>query len=85
MNMVFGNTRARQHGMALYNQLLGERLPSSKEQVLKMVEQACAKDREAQKLYPNVSDDDLLQRRRIHFARACGYYLAAKGHGDIRP
>lgn len=68
-----------------YNQLLAERLPSSKEQVLKMVEQACAKDLEAQKLYPNVSDDDLLRRRRIHFARACGYYLAAKGHGDISP
>ena len=56
-----------------------------KKQVLKMVEQACAEDLEAQKLYPNVSDDDLLQRRRIHFARACGYYLAAKGYGDIRP
>ena len=68
-----------------YNQLLEESLPSTKEQVLQMVEQACTNDREAQKLYPDVSDDDLLQRRRIHFARACGYYLAAKGYGDIRP
>ena len=68
-----------------YNQLLGENLPSTKEQVLQMVEQACTNDREAQKLYPDVSDDDLNQRRRIHFARACGYYLAAKGHGELRP
>ena len=68
-----------------YNQLLGENLPSTKEQVLQMVEQACTNDRDAQKLYPNVSDDDLIHRRRIHFARACGYYLAAKGHGELRP
>ena len=68
-----------------YNQLLGESLPSTKEQVLQMVEQACTNDREAQKMYPDVSDDYLNQRRRIHFARACGYYLAAKGHGELRP
>ena len=68
-----------------YNQLLGERLPSTKQQVLHMVEQSCANDREAQKLYPDVSTEDLLHRRKIHFARACGYYLAGKGYGSIRP
>ena len=65
--------------------MLGERLPSSKEQVMQMVERSCNNDREAQKLYPDISEKDLLQRRRIHFARACGYYLAAKGHGVMRP
>ena len=68
-----------------YNQMLGERLPSSKQQVRSMVETSCANDRKAKELYPNISDDDLIWRRRIHFARACGYYLAGKGHGGIRP
>jgi len=68
-----------------YNQMLGERLPSSKQEVIQMVEASCTNDRKAQELYPNISDDDLTQRRRLHFARACGYYLAGKGRGDIRP
>ena len=68
-----------------YNQMLGEQLPSSKEQVLQMVERSCASDLQAQKLYPDISDDDLMMRRRLHFARACGYYLAGKGRGEIRP
>ncbi|WP_226409654.1 rhamnan synthesis F family protein [Synechococcus sp. MU1625] len=68
-----------------YDQMLGERLPSTKQEVLNMVETACANDRKAKDLYPNISDNDLSRRRRLHFARACGYYLASKGHGDIRP
>ena len=68
-----------------YNQMLGERLPSTKQEVLQMVEQSLNSDLEAQKLYPDISDQDLIRRRKLHFARACGYYLAGKGHGEIRP
>ena len=68
-----------------YDQMLDERLPSTKQEVLNMVETACANDRKAKDLYPNISDNDLSRRRRLHFARACGYYLASKGRGDIRP
>ena len=68
-----------------YNQLIGERLPSTKQEVLQMVEASCINDRKAQELYPNISNGDLTKRRRLHFARACGYYLAGKGRGDIRP
>ena len=68
-----------------YNQMLGERLPCSKQEVLQMVEISCANDRKAKELYPNISDHDLIQRRRLHFARACGYYLAGQGRGEIRP
>ena len=68
-----------------YNQMLGERLPSSKKDVLQMVETSCANDRKAKELYPNISDSDLIRRRRLHFARACGYYLAGQGRGEIRP
>jgi predicted phosphoadenosine phosphosulfate sulfurtransferase len=68
-----------------YNQLLGEKLPRSKKQVLEMFKQACADDRFAQRTYPNISENDLFMRRKLHFARACGYYLAGKGHGGIRP
>jgi GT2 family glycosyltransferase len=68
-----------------YNQMLGERLPSSKQQVLQMVERSCTNDLQTQKLYPDISDQDLIRRRKLHFARACGYYLAGKGHGGIRP
>ncbi|MDO6352487.1 rhamnan synthesis F family protein [Synechococcus sp. YX-04-1] len=68
-----------------YNRMLGERLPSSKQQVLQMVERSCNNDVQAQKLYPDISDQDLIRRRKLHFARACGYYLAGKGHGGIRP
>ena len=68
-----------------YNEMLGERLPCSKKQVLEMYEKACADDRFTQKKYPNISENDLSIRQRHHFARACGYYLAGKGHGEIRP
>ena len=68
-----------------YNQMLGERLPSTKQQVLQMVERSCSNDLQAQKLYPEISDEDLIRRRKLHFARACGYYLAGKGRGEIRP
>ena len=49
-----------------------------------MVEQSCLNDQKAVDLYPDISDDQLKQRR-LHFARACGYYLAGKGKGSIRP
>ncbi|WP_038553577.1 rhamnan synthesis F family protein [Synechococcus sp. KORDI-52] len=68
-----------------YNQLLGEKLPSTKQEVLQMIERSCANDKKAQELYPDITNDDLISRRRLHFARACGYYLAAKGHGSLRP
>lgn len=68
-----------------YNQMLGEKLPTTKQEVLQMVETSCANDRKATALYPEISEKDLKQRRRLHFARACGYYLGGKGHGCIRP
>jgi len=68
-----------------YNEMLGERLPCSKKQVLEMYEKACADDRFTQKRYSNISENDLSMRQRHHFARACGYYLAGRGHGGIRP
>ena len=68
-----------------YNELLHEKLPSTKKQVLQMVERCCNNDREAQKQYSNISDEQLRLRRRLHFARACGYYLASKGYGSMRP
>ena len=68
-----------------YDQLVKERLPTTKEQVLRMVEESCRNDKAAQELYPDISDSEIIQRRKIHFARACGYYLAAKGHGGLRP
>ncbi|MGB1776092.1 MAG: rhamnan synthesis F family protein [Synechococcus sp.] len=68
-----------------YNQYLKETLPSSKKDVLAMVEQSCKNDKKAVDLYPEISNEQLKQRRRLHFARACGYYLAGKGKGSIRP
>ena len=68
-----------------YNQMLGEKLPSTKQEVLGMVEAACSRDRRAQKQDPSISNVELQRRRRIHFARGCGYYLAGKGHGRMRP
>ena len=65
--------------------MLGEKLPSTKQEVLNMLETACANDLKAKELYPAISDNDLILRRRLHFARACGYYLAGQGHGGIRP
>ena len=68
-----------------YNELLHEKLPSTKKQVLQMVERCCNNDQEAQKQYSNISNEQLRLRRRLHFARACGYYLASKGYGSMRP
>jgi hypothetical protein len=68
-----------------YKLMLGEDLPSSKKDVLQMVETSCSNDLKIKELYPNINDSDLIQRRRLHFARACGYYLAGKGHGHLRP
>ena len=68
-----------------YKLMLGEELPSSKKDVLQMVETSCSNDLKTKELYPNINDSDLIQRRRLHFARACGYYLAGKGHGHLRP
>ena len=68
-----------------YNQMLGEKLPSTKQEVLGMVEAACSRDRRAQKQDPSIGNVELQRRRRIHFARGCGYYLAGKGHGRMRP
>ena len=71
--------------MCIRDRLLGEKLPSTKQEVLQMVERSCIADQQAQKLYPNISEDDLKKRRKLHFARACGYYLASKGYGEISP
>ena len=68
-----------------FKEHLKEKLPFSKKEVLAMVEQSCLNDKKAVGLYPDISDDQLKQRRRLHFARACGYYLAGKGKGSIRP
>ncbi|WP_115080858.1 rhamnan synthesis F family protein [Synechococcus sp. N32] len=68
-----------------YKKMLREKLPSSKQEVLQMVEISCANDVKAKQLYPSISDEDLIRRRKLHFARACGYYLAGKGRGDIHP
>ena len=65
--------------------MLGERLPSTKQEVLQMVETSCLNDLRAQKQHPNISNDELKRRRKVHFARGCGYYLAGKGYGEIRP
>ena len=68
-----------------FNQHLGEQLPSTKEQVRQMIEVACANDIKASELYPDIKKEMLMKRRKLHFARACGYYFAAKGKGEIRP
>ena len=68
-----------------YSQMLDEKLPCTKQEVLHMVEAACSSDRKAQKQYPSISNEELQRRRRSHFARACGYYLAGKGWGKMRP
>ena len=68
-----------------FKEHLKEKLPCSKKEVLAMVEQSFLNDKKAVGLYPDISDDQLKQRRRLHFARACGYYLAGKGKGSIRP
>ena len=68
-----------------FNQHLGEQLPATKEQVRQMIEVACANDIKASELYPDITKEMLMKRRKLHFARACGYYFAAKGKGEIRP
>jgi hypothetical protein len=50
-----------------------------------MIETSCMNDEKAQKLFPEITVDELGARRKLHFARACGYYLASKGIGCIRP
>ena len=59
--------------------------PLDKEEVRSMVEAGCANDKKAQELYPEITKDHLIARRKLHFARACGYYFAGKGIGCIRP
>jgi glycosyltransferase involved in cell wall biosynthesis len=68
-----------------YQQHLKERLPSTKKEVRAMIETSCVNDEKAQKLFPDITVDQLSARRKLHFARACGYYLAGKGIGCIRP
>jgi O-antigen biosynthesis protein len=68
-----------------YQQHLDEYLPSTKDEVRSMVENCCINDKKAQELYPDITEDQLIARRKLHFARACGYYFAAKGIGCIRP
>ncbi|WP_392349357.1 rhamnan synthesis F family protein [Parasynechococcus sp.] len=68
-----------------YSLHLNEKLPSSKKEVLAMVEESCKNDKKAVDLYPEISKEQLKQRRKLHFARACGYYLAGQGRGTIRP
>ena len=65
------------HGMALLRSNLRERLPSTKQEV-QMIETSCTNDLKAQELHPNISDEELMKRRRLH-CRACGYYWLAKG------
>ena len=68
-----------------YQQHLKERLPSTKKEVRAMIETSCLNDEKAQKLFPEITEDQLSARRKLHFARACGYYMAGKGIGCIRP
>ena len=68
-----------------YRQHLGEHLPSTKKEVRSMIETGCINDKKAQELYPEIAEDQLIARRKLHFARACGYYFAGKGIGCIRP
>jgi hypothetical protein len=50
-----------------------------------MIESGYVNDKKAQELYPEITEDQLNARRKLHFARACGYYFAGKGIGCIRP
>ena len=68
-----------------FHQYFNEKLPGSKKQVRTMLDVSCKNDRKAMELYPSITEQLLQQRRRLHFARACGYYLAAKGKGKISP
>ncbi|BEV36631.1 rhamnan synthesis F family protein [Synechococcus sp. M16CYN] len=62
-----------------YSEYLGEKLPNTKQQVRAMIESSCYNDQKTKILYPEITDNELKVRRKTHFARACGYYLAAKG------
>ena len=68
-----------------FHQYFNEKLPGTKKQVRAMLDVSCKNDRAAMELYPGITKKLLQQRRRLHFARACGYYLAAKGKGKISP
>ena len=68
-----------------FDQYLKEKLPGSKKEVTEMFNVACSNDRKAMKLYLDITEELIEQRKRVHFARACGYYLAAKGKGGIKP
>jgi GT2 family glycosyltransferase len=68
-----------------YQQHLGEYLPSTKKDVRAMIESSCTNDKKAQELFPEITEEQLIARRKLHFARACGYYFAGKGIGSIRP
>ena len=68
-----------------YQQHLGECLPSTKKEVRAMIETSCVNDKKAQELFPEITEEQLMSRRKLHFARACGYYFAGKGIGSIRP
>ena len=68
-----------------YQEHLGEHLPSTKKEVRAMIETSCMNDKKAQELFPEITEEQLIFRRKLHFARACGYYFAGKGIGSIRP
>jgi glycosyltransferase involved in cell wall biosynthesis len=68
-----------------YNKHLRENLPSSKKQVRAMFETSCSNDKKIRELYPDITEVQLQERRKLHFARACGYYLAGRGKGGIKP
>ena len=68
-----------------YQQHLKEHLPSTKKEIRAMIETSCMNDKKAQELFPEITEDQLIARRKLHFARACGYYFAGKGIGCIRP
>ena len=68
-----------------YQQYLGEHLPSTKQEVRAMIETSYTSDKKAQELFPEITEEQIVDRRKLHFARACGYYFAGKGIGCIRP
>ena len=63
-----------------FKQHLGKDLPSTKQEVIAMMNSSVEADKIACQDFGLVED-----RRKTHFARAAGYYLAAKGFGQIRP
>jgi glycosyltransferase involved in cell wall biosynthesis len=63
-----------------FNECLGKKLPHSKSELLAMIDQCVASDN-----HMSQSLGLTIDRRRFHFARAAGYYLAGRGHGCLRP